>query len=792
MIFFSILLVIFSSHVDGVGGSNKHDRSLNEPFQSAFHNLKHSPCVTLYNREGRTGCGTVDRDAQSGPLFYYNGTFPRDGEDYVAVIEEYQMTSEVINKFLSTNVNGNLKGVMVLNGTSTEAPDNYASPGPIYPLGYGTPSEGISYGEYEFPWNSNGDGLIHSDLYGIPMVYINEYETSSYIRNAAKDMVEDASNIIYSEFNYYMGPDGINSIDCLAWIDKESQEWSPKCLPLGGVSVWGYAGSPPKPTSSNIPNSHDNNNNKNENGNDGYSSTGSDNVYKPAVIVGASIDSTSMFHNLAPGSNEGASNLLATTMAAFLLGKSVNDSTLDQLPNRIVFGFFEGEAYGYVGSRRFISDVLNFACSDNMKVRSVANDETSDMACLYPMRPSLKFKDIGEIAGMISVDQVGIPSGDGNFFVHNSGNDDMGSFLANVMMLSGTSYFKAAASAAENGNSGYPYPPTPLSSLLSLTQGGIDGAVLTGYDYVFTKRPPYQSHYQVHNVDLKSVASAATIVARTALAAAYDDGSYDYETASAYANNAVSELSHDDDLLVELADCLLKDGNCKLLNKYASMEAANARDQTGFSIGSGESLGKPPNFYVSIYHMKNGQPFVKIGSNIYGAYDGDGYGKSSGDSFGMQPKMLQQALRNMLNTFLGQGSSMVAQDGSKIAVKSCSSASKCSGVSYCSTDADIATCSADNICVCQRGFYHIALDQAADPTANKYTGYFDVDTNSQYESVSPLWTEPFWSDSVGVNIYRYTDTNIGWFVLAGGTIVAGLSFYVSTLLKNGIEKQKLY
>jgi nicastrin len=762
-----------------VEGKDKH-KTLNEPFQSSFHNLQHSPCVTLYNRAGRVGCGTVDREVQSGPIYYYDGSngVPNDGQNFVAVIEEYQMTAEVINKLVSANSNGNLKGIMVLNGTDTDVSNSeYASPGPIYPLGYGTPSEGISYGDNDFAWNANGDGLIHSDLYGVPMVYINEYETSYYIRNAAQD--ENKASVIYSEFNYYMGPDGITSKDCLKWVDSENQEWSPKCLPLGGVSVWGYAGSPPKPAND------DNNNNNNDDAN-----SNSANTVKSAVVVGTSIDSTSMFHDLVPGSNEGASNVLATIMAAYLIGKSVDDATLDQLPNRIVFGLFEGEAYGYLGSRRFVNDVLNFQCNDQYKVRSMAKDENSDMACLYPMRPSLKFKDIGDIAAMLTVDQVGLPSGDGNLFVHNSGQTDMGSFLANVMMSSGTSYYKAAASAAENGNDGYPYPPTPLSSLLSVTGGGVDGAVLTGYDYVFTKRPSYQSHMQGTKMNLKAVASAATILARTALAAAYDDGSYDSDTASSYATNAISELSYDDDLLIDLADCLFVNGNCKLLNKYASMEAANDRDKTGFDIGSGTALGQPPNYYVSIYHFNNGQPFVKVGSKVYGSYDGDDYGKSSGDSIGMQPKMLQQALRNMLHTFLGQGSSMVAEDGSQVTPKSCSSAAKCKDISYCSSDADSATCSADNVCVCQRGFYHIALDEAVDPTPNKSTGFFDI--SSDDAGVSALWTEPFWSSSVGVNMYRYTDSNAGWFVLASGAIFSGLCFFLVVLLKVGMKKEKLY
>jgi nicastrin len=479
-------------------------------------------------------------------------------------------------------------------------------------------------------------------------------------------------------------------------------------------------------------------------------------------------------------------------MAAYILGKAVDDATLDQLPNRIVFGFFEGEAYGYLGSRRFVHDILNFNCNDNYKVRSVAKDGNSDMACLYPMRPNMRFKDLSKIAAFLTVDQVGVPTGDGNLFVHNSGQGGMGTFLANVMMYSGTSYFKAVASAAGQNANQYPYPPTPLNSVLSVTDGNVGGAVLTGYDYAFTKRPPYQSHLswaQNHNMNLKSIASAATILARTALAAAYDNGSYDYATASSYANNIISELSYNNEVLVELADCLFSNGNCKMLNKFASMDAANERAKTGFDLGVGKSLGSPPNFYTGVYHIDNGQPFVRVGGNIYGSYIGSDYGKNSNDAVGMRPKMLQQALRNMLDTYLGKGA-MVNSDGSEASSRGCSSASDCAGVSYCPTEADSATCSASKVCVCKRGFYHIALDEAINAAPGNSTGYFEM--SSSDAGVSPLWTEPFWSNRVGVKMYRYSSSNPGIFVLIGGAVFLGCCFFVVVLLKVAMKKQKLY
>ena len=104
------------------------------------------------------------------------------------------------------------------------------------------------------------------------------------------------------------------------------------------------------------------------NNNDGGSSSSSS---KPTILIATGIDSTSMFHDLSPGANTAASNILAVLMAANLIGSSINDATLDGLYGRIVFSFFQGESYGYIGSRRFLKDVIinenskGFECATN-------------------------------------------------------------------------------------------------------------------------------------------------------------------------------------------------------------------------------------------------------------------------------------------------------------------------------------------------------------------------------------------------------------------------------------------
>eukprot|EP00980_Cylindrotheca_fusiformis_P011662 scaffold2751_cov131-Cylindrotheca_fusiformis.AAC.29 len=798
-----LLAAIFAWTANGLQKSE----TLDEPFQSStFKHLEHSPCVGLYHREGRSGCGTADRDVQTGALYYHEGQTPPTSR-FVAVLEEYRFTSNAVTTLVS-NSRGMLQGILVLNGTLTNSNVTYvsddmnsvASPGPIYPLGYSTPSANIAYGSYKYPWNGNGDGLNQYDLYGVPIAYVNDEGASAFIRRVSKNQQANDANQVYSDFKYYMGPDGITSKECLSWEDSHDGKWNPKCLPLGGTSVWAFAGSPPTQqvyknaqdadVDDNADVDEDADADEDGNGRKLKNNNGAD-VYqkqKPAIIVGTSTDSTSMFHDLVPGANEGASNTLTLLMAAYLIGRSVDDATLDSLTNRIVFGFFDGEAYGYLGSRSFLNDVLNFECANQYLANSVANDGNSELACLYPMKPSMKFKDIGEIAGILTVDQVGVPMDDEILYVHNDGNGDFGTFLANVLKAAGTNYFTVAESEAANNNENggdYPYPPTAFTALQAISGGAYSGAVLSGYDYVFPMRPPYQSHlnWAVNSqISLKSIASAATIIARTALAAAYDDGGYDYDTASEYAVNTIAELAYNDEVLVELADCLLVNGDCKMLDKYASQEAKNERDRTGFDIASGASLGYPPNYYVGVYSVQYGQPFVRVGGQVYGAYDGQNYGHTSKDAIGMQPRMLQQAIRNMLHDFLGRGQ----VNGNE---RRCGQESDCEGVGYCATEGDSATCSAKNVCVCKRAYYHTALDTSITAAVNKDPGFFSLDSD---DGKTPIWTEPYWSSTVGVKMYRNSRNGPGYVALGVGIVALLLVHGFTKKVKSGLQKEKVY
>jgi nicastrin len=759
------------------------DTSLDKPFASSFARLEHAPCVTLYHRNGRSGCGTESRDLQKGQLQYFDGNLPQTDSPYIAVMEDYDLTSQSLSTLMGS-YGGNLQGVLVLNSTSenNDQEFTYHSPDTQSPRGYNTPSEGLNYGYYSYPWNSKGEGLLLHDYFGLPMAYVMDEDVCSSLRAEAQDQMKESA--IVAEFNYYMGPEEISSKECLAWKDKATDDWVPKCLPLAGTSVWATPGSPRDTSSSN---GSSNGNNDNNGGNRELSSS----TPRPVVIVGTSIDSSSMFHDVTPGANSAASNILTLLMAAKLLGANLDDTTLDGLPKRIVLGFFQGDTFGFVGSRSFLKDVAypGFNCDGNRVFAVPRNSETSEMACLHPLRPSLAFSRLGQIAGMISVDQVGHAVTDGILYVHaDKENDSFGAFLANILKASQTSSFSVVDTSTEAGNSGYPYPPTPLTSLLALSGGSVGGAVLTGYDYAFQNTVPYHSHMDsatLHPIDMDAIAAAATVVARSALAAAYDSGDYDSDTAASYAANLIPEFSSSDSTLQELGSCLFYNGECDLLQKYAAMETANERIITGVNLNVGYPLGTPPNYYVSVYNRYYGQPFAQVGEYIYGAYDGEDYGKTTSDAITMQPRLLESAIHGLLDDFLGHGGKMET-----VGAKSCKKVSDCANVDYCYATGDSVTCSGSGVCVCRRAHFHMALDEALLAAKNKPTGYFEIDEDDQ--GISAMYTEPYWSNSVGVRVYRDVGMLPGFFTLVAGAAIAGVSMFAAFVLRVGLKKEKLY
>lgn len=289
--------------------------SLDNPFQSALKKLPQKPCVSLFTRDGRIGCGTYSRDEMTGAMlewstlvnsdYYSDGTVASSLPEFIAVVDEYEYNAATVEQIIASSDSTLLKGILVLNHTSSSSASlSYTSPASQYPRGDA------------YLWNPNGDDLLSKDMYGLPTAYVENADIAEYVFTASKEQSTnllngfgDVKKNVFDEdyhefppvmatFNLYMGPEGMDSKTCLSWVDTDGN-WSPKCLPLGGTSVWGLAGSPYERGS------------YNQNDDDGK---------QPVVVVATNMDATAMFHDAARGANTAAANILTVVMAAKIFG----------------------------------------------------------------------------------------------------------------------------------------------------------------------------------------------------------------------------------------------------------------------------------------------------------------------------------------------------------------------------------------------------------------------------------------------------------------------------------------
>eukprot|EP00588_Corethron_pennatum_P012965 CAMPEP_0194281088 /NCGR_PEP_ID=MMETSP0169-20130528/19800_1 /TAXON_ID=218684 /ORGANISM="Corethron pennatum, Strain L29A3" /LENGTH=813 /DNA_ID=CAMNT_0039026043 /DNA_START=114 /DNA_END=2555 /DNA_ORIENTATION=+ len=788
----SLLVVAFS-----LPFSAALDITLDQPFQQSLNTLPHAACTTLFHRNGRVGCGTPSSDSVQGTLLSWDemgtGVPPYSekgsGEhwNFIAVFPDGVADIEKIASLEASygDEDGDgwcrMVGVLVVNATTDGMEDSYySSPMASSPQGQSTPSADLAGDDYD--WNVKGDGLFYKDRGSIPTAIVTDRDISTYLlktsRQQASDLKASAETtelpLVSADMNFYMGGADIDSKTCLTWTDDG--ELRPKCLPLGGNSLWATAGSRADPDAEDP---------------------------RDVVMLAVNIDGPSQYQDLTPAANSAAGNILAGLMAARAIGE-LSDNELDGLPRQVAFGFFQGEKYGYIGSRAFFADTVypGFECREGSEF--VQDDakavERGFSTCLYPMRPSTGFQALGQIHSVISVDQVAFPEGEGVLYAHKDGLTEVGEIAADILV--------ALTNATEviDAEVGYA-PPSPVSSLARISANGggeAGGAVLSGYSTAFSDGY-YGSHLDsaLHRkVDMESIAAAATVAARAAIALAYYDGDSDdaaddaAEYAAEYATKLLPDISADDEMLLTLSQCLFYDGNCDYLKGHVATEDSNEnnRIEDNMFLSMEHYLDKPPNFNVGVYTNWLGQPFIRHASgkskSYYGSYKGDDVEDADDLDVIIRLSFLETSLLGILNDFLGRGS-----DGMDTPVK-CKSTSDCSDVSYCASSGDYAVCAGSNTkqCVCSRARWHTALDPDLEPlqTAGTFQLRAMDEGDGGGDGLGPIYTEPYWGTDLGVSVFRASSSYMGKYVLVAGALFLVLNIVVALKLKARLTKEVLF
>ena len=151
----------------------------------------------------------------------------------------------------------------------------------------------------------------------------------------------------------------------------------------------------------------------------------------------------------------------------------------------------------------------------------------------------------------------------------------------------------------------------------------------------------------------------------------------------------------------------------------------------------------------------------------------------------------------LLNNYLDRGSSVEqSEDGSEEdapALTTCKSTKDCSSVSYCNSESSslmTPTC-ASGSCVCgAQSHYHPALDEVLRAAADIGTGMFELGEDD--EGIIALYTEPYWSNYVGMRVYNDAGNTPGVYASSFGAVFALACIGFVWRFKKTMVKEKVY
>ncbi|EPS72923.1 hypothetical protein M569_01828, partial [Genlisea aurea] len=491
--------------------------------KSMYVPIEGFPCVRLLNLSGEIGCSNPGRSSVVAPVVRLKDVEDLVGSAAILVsLEEFETIigrhcfsffllggkkkksssyspSFTFSRFSNSSFYSKVAGILVKSGARDQNGLNGFSPDIKFPQAELAPYKS------NFQWNPAGSGIMRN-AYDFPVFLLSKASTTVLEEVAtANENGRKFRGEVVAEFDIVMQTTKSGTRDSDSCLKEGT------CLPLGGYSVWS-ALPPINPSSSS-------------------------NV-KPLIMTMASMDSASFFRDQSLGAESPISGLIALLAVVDSLSRL---GGLDKLNKQFVFVVFTGEAWGYLGSRRF------FLESEQMSA-------------------AMKGLDLAAIETIIEIGSVGKSSPtERTFFAHTTG--DASSLNGTLRAFQNAQSSSVAderinIKAASKTNPGI--PPSSLMTFLSKNPNA-SGVVVEDFDYAFSDAF-YHSHLDdSSNINSSSIVAAATLVARTLYILAGGE-----ETPSSVMNiNAT--------LVEELVGCLLDCDpglSCDLAKHYISPSSA--------------------------------------------------------------------------------------------------------------------------------------------------------------------------------------------------------------------------
>lgn len=490
--------------------------------KSMYTVVNGDPCVRLLNLSGTIGCSNPGRDKVVAPIVRFENVDDVTEPSAILVsLDEFPTLFARISS--DSSFASKVGGVLVESRTDSQDKLKEFSPEQKFPQAGFAPYHNISY-----EWNPAGSDIMWKS-YNFPVFLLTKSGTRTlqeFVLKSGNKNKAYTSNV--AEFDLVMQTMKSGTHDSESCLKEAT------CLPLGGYSVWSSL--PPINISSlKTP--------------------------KPIILTVASMDSASFFRDKSLGADSPISGLIALLAAVDTLSHL---DGLGDLSKQLVFVAFTGEAWGYLGSRRFLVE---------LDMHSYA---------VQGLNHSL-------IETVIEIGSVGkaLNQGVKNFFAHAEGDSSATNQTLSALKRAQESLLSENIRVASASVSNPGIPPSSLMTFLNKNPG-ISGVVLEDFDSVFVNKF-YHSHLDdLSNLNSSAVVAAASLIARSLYILGSETNDIQDSTLAAINVNA--------SLVEQLMGCLLDCNpglSCELVNKYISPASTCPSHYVGVIVDEPSSTPYP-------------------------------------------------------------------------------------------------------------------------------------------------------------------------------------------------------
>ncbi|KAJ1280941.1 hypothetical protein BS78_04G270600 [Paspalum vaginatum] len=495
----TVLCLALAVLVPAVSGDGATLESVPDLVNAMYLNIESFPCVRLLNLSGEIGCSNPGSEKIIAPIVRFRKGSDQLVQQSTVLLPLDQMSDFFLRVSNDSELHQKVAGVLIeSNGANSNLKE--FSPDRKFPQDAFAP-----YSNRSHDWNPAGSGIMWNK-YDFPVFLLSE-ESTRTLRKVSEEneKADNGYRANVAEFDLVMQTTKAQTHDSASCLKEHS------CLPLGGHSVW--TSLPP------IKN-------------------GSTEHQKPIILAIASQDSASFFRDRSLGSDSPISGLIALLTAVDALSHIPD---LSNLKKQLVFAVFNGEAWGYLGSRKFLQEL----------------DEGADSVNGISSFMIEQVLEIGSV-GKAVIEEY--PS----FYVHAAGNSPASKKILDALQSAskslGSDNVKVKQATLSN-------PGVPPSSLMSFVRKNTStsGVVLEDFDSHFSNRFYHSYLDNPANINSSSIAAAAALVARALYILASDDAVVDLMTLNTIKVNV--------SLVKELIGCVLTCNpglSCGLVKSFIS------------------------------------------------------------------------------------------------------------------------------------------------------------------------------------------------------------------------------